>query len=466
LALAWNFSLARNGNDNLLLRNDGNGVFTDSTLQAGDPGPAASAVWVDYDSDGLLDLHVVNDGATDIMYRNLSDAGDDIVLVATWVGIEDWGSGRCAAWGDYDGDGDPDVYLVRQQANILYTNFGPLFGFWDAEIAVLEDDGNGESAVWGDYDDDGDLDLYLANNGSADKLFKRSGTDYTPVIGSDLGSTGAAFGTSWSDVDLDGDLDLCLALANDYNRILRNDGGDVFTACIPTDTGHLDVTRGLACADHNGDGRPDMYLALEGVNRLLVNTETSEHHWLRVQLEGTSSNRSAYGSKLRAVVNGVSRYRWLTPACGYRSQDEDIISFGLGAATQVDTLEVIWPDGEVQVLGPFGADRLITIVQGVQTSIDSSLPLVFTLHPPVPNPFNSSTTIEFVVPFAEHVSLNVYDLAGHVVHTLVDGDQPAGKHAVVWDGCNASGRPVASGIYVYRLAAGTFSETRRMVLVK
>jgi len=83
-----------------------------------------------------------------------------------------------------------------------------------------------------------------------------------------------------------------------------------------------------------------------------------------------------------------------------------------------------------------------------------------------PNPFNPSTTIKFAVPRAGHVSLNVYDLAGRLVRTLVDGDLPADEHAVIWDGRNVSGRQVASGTYYYRLNADGFSETRQMMLIK
>ena len=90
----------------------------------------------------------------------------------------------------------------------------------------------------------------------------------------------------------------------------------------------------------------------------------------------------------------------------------------------------------------------------------------FTLGQNHPNPFNPSTTIAFAVPRAGHVSLRVYDLAGRLVGTLVDGELPAGAHAAAWDGRNTAGRRVASGTYHYRLIADGHEETRRMVLIK
>jgi FlgD Ig-like domain len=89
-----------------------------------------------------------------------------------------------------------------------------------------------------------------------------------------------------------------------------------------------------------------------------------------------------------------------------------------------------------------------------------------TLEQNVPNPFNPETTIRFSLPAGERVALAVYSTNGALVRTLVDGVQPAGSHDVTWDGRDASGRPVSSGVYFYRLSAGKFNETRKMVLLK
>ena len=94
------------------------------------------------------------------------------------------------------------------------------------------------------------------------------------------------------------------------------------------------------------------------------------------------------------------------------------------------------------------------------------LPAAFDLGHNYPNPFNPSTTIKFAVPTAGHVSLTVYDLAGRLVRTLIDGDLTAANHAVVWDGRNTSGRQVASGTYYYRLTTTGFDQTRKMMLIK
>jgi hypothetical protein len=98
---------------------------------------------------------------------------------------------------------------------------------------------------------------------------------------------------------------------------------------------------------------------------------------------------------------------------------------------------------------------------------DASLPAGFELRQNVPNPFGPSTTISFQVPDGGgDVTLRIYDASGRLVRTLVDGHEPSGARGVSWDGRDDQGRPLASGIYFYRLTAPTFSESRKMFLLK
>jgi len=88
------------------------------------------------------------------------------------------------------------------------------------------------------------------------------------------------------------------------------------------------------------------------------------------------------------------------------------------------------------------------------------------LHPCYPNPFNPQTTIAFELPRSGHAVLTVHSLTGEIVATLVDGPREAGRHETIWTGRDADGHPVPSGVYIYRLVAGDYSEGRRMVLLK
>ena len=97
----------------------------------------------------------------------------------------------------------------------------------------------------------------------------------------------------------------------------------------------------------------------------------------------------------------------------------------------------------------------------------SSLPRAFSLSQNYPNPFNPSTTISYTLPEGMHrVSLEVFDIRGRMVRTLVDREQEQGAYNVVWDGSSTSGQKVASGVYFSRLRAGSYSSVRKMVLVK
>ncbi len=96
-----------------------------------------------------------------------------------------------------------------------------------------------------------------------------------------------------------------------------------------------------------------------------------------------------------------------------------------------------------------------------------TLPIRFALNDAVPNPFNPQTTIAYDLPNQTAVSLRVFDVSGHLVRVLVDGEIVAqGRQEAIWNGRDDSGRQVAAGVYFYRLEAGEYSETKRMALIK
>jgi hypothetical protein len=118
------------------------------------------------------------------------------------------------------------------------------------------------------------------------------------------------------------------------------------------------------------------------------------------------------------------------------------------------------PEGEVE-------DYMVHVEPDIATAVtDDGVPTKFALHEAVPNPFNPQTTLSFSLPTASHVRLAVYDVSGRLVTTLVDEDRGPGLHSVVWDGRDAQQRQVSSGVYFYSIEAGSFTETKRMVLVK
>jgi hypothetical protein len=121
-----------------------------------------------------------------------------------------------------------------------------------------------------------------------------------------------------------------------------------------------------------------------------------------------------------------------------------------------------------EVDGAVGTIRkpLILSTKGIAFEVTENVPATFNLSQNYPNPFNPVTTIEYSLPEQSQVTLEVFNVLGQRVKTLVNVVQPAGRHKIVWDGKDAQGKDVASGIYFYRLEAGEFTQSKRMVILK
>jgi len=103
-------------------------------------------------------------------------------------------------------------------------------------------------------------------------------------------------------------------------------------------------------------------------------------------------------------------------------------------------------------------------LQSVQAEVSTRL--FYPLLQNYPNPFNPTTTIRYQLPEASHVTVSIYDLYGQWVTTIVDGDMPAGEHTAIWDGRNASGDELSSGVYLCRVIASSFSQTIKIILLR
>jgi hypothetical protein len=227
--------------------------------------------WLDYDKDDDLDIFVANRLGSDKLFRNDSLTAGGFVN-ATPGGLDDYGDCRGAAWGDYDNDGDPDLYVSKNGANRLLRNNGG-GGFSDVSAPPLDDSGIGQTVSWADYDEDGDLDLYLVNNG-ANRLFRNDGAGvFAGITGGCLEDTSHGMGSGWADYDRDGDLDLYIANYDAANVLIENQGGGVF---VDATTPVLAITApsvGVAWGDYDNDGDLDLYVTNEGSNTMLRNDD-------------------------------------------------------------------------------------------------------------------------------------------------------------------------------------------------
>ncbi|PWB68988.1 hypothetical protein C3F09_10735, partial [candidate division GN15 bacterium] len=123
-----------------------------------------------------------------------------------------------------------------------------------------------------------------------------------------------------------------------------------------------------------------------------------------------------------------------------------------------------WADPRQDGLNIYG--NLVVYLPTDAPDNNHPLPVSFTLSQNYPNPFNPSTEILFTLPVREHATLAVYNLLGEQVRVLADEMLSAGEHRVIWDGCDARGNQVASGVYLYRLTAGASSQSKKMLLLK
>jgi hypothetical protein len=241
--------------------------FVDVTSSAlTDAGNGRGVAWVDAEGDGDQDLVVSRGIAGRTLYRSDgfgSFAASQPAALAA-VGFD----GYATVWGDVDGDGDEDAYLVNSGANALVRNDGGLFT--DVSAPPLDDSGAGRGAAWGDYDLDGDLDLYVVNLFSSCALLRNDGAGlFADVTVPPLADAGASNSAEFVDVDSDGDVDLYV-VAYGPNRWFRNDGG-VFVDATADPLGDASTGSGASWGDYDDDGDPDVFLANLGGSKLLRN---------------------------------------------------------------------------------------------------------------------------------------------------------------------------------------------------
>jgi hypothetical protein len=393
-----------------LLRNDGEGSFRDVTVFAGlaDPIATQAAGWADYDLDGDLDLYVASEsGGPDVAFRArlYQNRGDGTFAdVAGPAGVRNDLSGKGVAWGDYDDDGDPDLYVSNLGGpNRLYRNDGD-GTFADVAGALKVTRPATSFACWFfDHDDDGRLDLFVTAyeatlaevirgmtgapvHGEPPALYRNLGPegfrDVTGEVG--LARVLLPMGCNFGDVNGDNFPDIYLGTGRPQysylmpNVMLLNEGGTRFVdVTAASGTGHLQKGHGVSFADGDLDGDLDLLLKSGGAtpgdraHSVLFRNPGIEgnSHWITLKLVGTTANRAAIGARLRLEVDDghgglrvLHRHVSSGSSFGANGLAQTI---GLGPAESVATLEIRWPGStEPQVLRDLAVDRVVIVTQG------------------------------------------------------------------------------------------------------
>jgi tetratricopeptide (TPR) repeat protein len=336
---------------NLLFHNDGDGTFAERGAAAGVTdvsGRGLAATWTDLDEDGWPDLYVANDVSQNALFRNRGDG--TFQNVAETAHASDYRSSMGIAVGDWNGDGAQDLFLTHwlAQGNALYdnqlhragaTHVGkktPLAFMDESErygLGQVSLDYTGWATSFVDYDNDGRLDLFVVNGST---LQKRDEPSAMVPMQSKL---------FWNRGPKEGFFDVSPV------------GGRYFQTAY--------VGRGAAFADYDNDGDVDVFVVNHGAAGVLLRNEGgNRNHWAEIALRGARSNRAGLGATVRLVAGGVAQVRQVGSQAPYLSQNAAIESFGLGAASRIDTIEVRWPSGARDVRTGVMANQRVTIEEG------------------------------------------------------------------------------------------------------
>ncbi len=412
---------------NSLLRNNGDGTFTDVTEEAGllSFHPTQTATWFDYNGDGLIDLFIGNESFGDKsvhpceLYRNNGDGTFTECAAENGVAVVDFV--KAVVSGDYNRDGRPDLYLsCRDHPNILLRNDGPAgadhsakapwrFTNVAAAAGVTEPVYSFPCWFW-DYDNDGWPDIFVCGYRISDvgdiaagylglptkaeraHLYHNNGdgtfSDVTPQAG--LNKVIHAMSGNFGDLDNDGWLDCYLGTGDPSlsslipNRMFRNDGTGKFQDVTTAGGfGQLQKGHGIAFGDLNNDGAQDIYSVLGGAypgdhyHRQLFANPGHGNHWLKLKLEGVQSNRAAIGAVIKVVVRTAAGereiYRTVSSGGSFGASPlrQEI---GLGTAQAVVKAEIFWPaTGRKQEITGLQPDHCYAIREGAAAASEVTL---------------------------------------------------------------------------------------------
>ena len=394
-------------------------------LRQSDVRYGSGCTWVDYDRDGRLDLFVatylnttleklpkpgqnadcrwkgipVNCGPRGLppgsvrLYHNNGDGTFTEVSQQTGVARASGSYPMTAVAADYDNDGWPDIYVACDSTpSWLFRNQRD--GTFREEALergiALSEDGMEQAGMGigiGDYDLDGNLDIFKTHfSDDTNVLYRNDGKgnfdDVTIRAGIGVETRFVGWGTGMVDLDNDGHPDLFLVTGSVYPEVerqlpaypfktprlvFRNLGEGRFEELIEeagAAVASTHASRGCAFGDFDNDGDVDVVVInLNEPPSLLRNDVSGQGHWLKVLLEGVTSNRSAIGARVIAQYGGRSQAQEVAAQSSFYSANDRRLHFGLGNAATAD-LTVRWPNGATEKIGAVQADQLVVIREG------------------------------------------------------------------------------------------------------
>jgi hypothetical protein len=327
---------------NTLYRNNGDGTFTDVSVETGiaaHPGRGMGVAIADFDGDGFPDIFVANDDLPNQLFHNIGGKRFEEVADEAGVSLTEGGnviSGMGVDFRDLFNRGLPDLWItaIEKQTFPLFKNLGhgqfaEATAMAGLGLATAEMSGWSNAMV--DLDNDGWKDLYVARSNVLDNVALFTQRPY-----------------------------------EESNTVFRNLGTGKFEDVTST-TGPAfqapAVNRGAAFGDLDNDGRMDLVVnVLNGKPKVFHNTTRNANHWVLLKLTGIKSNRMGIGAQIRVTAeNGSMQYNHVTTSTGYASASDARVPFGMGASRVAKEIQIKWPSGRMQVLRDVAVDRVVEI---------------------------------------------------------------------------------------------------------
>jgi hypothetical protein len=380
---------------NSLIRNNGDGTFTDVTLEAGvySLHPTQTAVWADFNLDGWVDLFIANESTPNginecELYINQGDGTFENKISESGLAVAGYFKG--VAVGDINNDRYPDIYLSNLFGdNFLMVNYteGNVVKFGQlTNVTGLEKPQFSFPTWMFDYNNDGKDDIFVSGystylNSPATLMMdytQRKVNENRPYLYKNLGRGRFAevslkvgldepvttMGCSFGDLDNDGFLDFYLASGspNFYsivpNKMYLNKEGETFTdITYASGFGHIQKGHAVGFGDLDMDGDQDIYTVMGGAyegdvysNLLFENPIGNKNNWINIKVIGTKSNSSAFGAKLILSITENGAQRKIYHNVGYDASfggNSLLAEIGVGKASKIDKIEVLWPIAEM-----------------------------------------------------------------------------------------------------------------------
>ena len=470
--------LASTVSGNILVSyNKGDGHFYENPAL-----PVGTGAWAiasgDYDNNGYIDLAVTNNISSDLsLFLN---NGDSNFATETYSGLPVGAGPKGIAMANLDGDPYEEIviadffndeFIVKYYVNPIAVEYAVADG--PNAVVIKDFDGDGDNDLAVQYENAKVISVYLNGGGGDLTIHNAFSTVETPY---DFIS---------EDLDGDGDNDIAIATYAEYpayyQRAFFNNGtGSFTTATTFPSSGSCSI---VAAADIDDDSDNDLIYITDDdriyfyKNNGSGSFNDSSSFELFVSAAGIYTNDFDLDGDIDIAVNdewdgcfvvysndgngnfvdpryyrvGSDYTLGFTGADLDNDGDEELIPVTYTDVT--DSLKIFW-------------NRRDLIPLDNNDNHHGAIPSLFTLNQNYPNPFNPVTTIDYTLPVRADVSITIYNLLGQTVRTLINNQQAAGNYSVTWDGRDNMGKTAASGLYFYRLKAGDFAESKKMIMLK